>query len=127
MGYNIIGLEDSEMIRMRLSVQSMKRGHKYKGFASWMEFVREVKENGDYDVLLLDVELPAFNGARFIPVLRKSIPNISKIVLYSSTPYQKLKRLAEKFGADGCISKNFSEGDAQEEHLFSELERILQS
>jgi DNA-binding response OmpR family regulator len=66
-----------------------------------------VMRAADPDVVLLDVDMPALSGTSFLMsggrnVLRTEAP----VVLFSGMARERLERLSESVGADGCISKD---------------------
>jgi DNA-binding response OmpR family regulator len=64
---------------------------------------------GDYDLILLDILMPALDGSRIMQLIR-STPELqkTKILLYSSMDPEELDRLAQSHGAEGYLSKSCS-------------------
>jgi CheY-like chemotaxis protein len=65
------------------------------------------KAKGGYDIILLDVYMPALNGTRLIQELRRTagLENL-KILLVSSMDPEPLRELAEQHEADGFVTKS---------------------
>jgi len=64
----------------------------------------DVKEGG-YDLLLLDLRMPALSGADIVRMLRSRKGITTKIVLYSSADEDELAEQAQKLGVEGYASK----------------------
>lgn len=59
---------------------------------------------GNYDLVLLDVNMPGLSGPQLVQLL-KSDELDTKVVLYSATDTDQLRVLAEACGACGYLSK----------------------
>jgi two-component system invasion response regulator UvrY len=66
--------------------------------------LRQVLE-GDWDVVVADISLPAMNGLDLIKELRRSSPNLPTVVL-SMHPAAQFARRALKAGAAGYLTKD---------------------
>jgi len=58
------------------------------------------------DLVLLDVRIPELPGDRLLPLLRRSAPKGTLLILYSASDRDQLRSLAAQVGADGWISKS---------------------
>ena len=58
------------------------------------------------DVVLLDVNIPALSGDALIGLARKSSPEKTRFVLFSSSDEASLRKTASQCGADGYITKS---------------------
>jgi len=64
--------------------------------------------SGGYQVVLLDVNMPALSGAALLEIMRKQGSlRALRVLFYSSA--DGLAELAKKFGADGYLSKGASQ------------------
>jgi len=57
------------------------------------------------DVILIDVNIPALSGDRLLPLVRRNTRSDARLVLFSSSDADKLRRLAQEVSADGWIQK----------------------
>lgn len=80
----------------------------------------------DIDVLILDVQLPGFQGPSIASMLRRS-QNIKKIVLFSSLNAQELAAEVAQCGADGYLQKAQPKSMilAQLKTILDDLDRAL--
>ncbi len=58
------------------------------------------------DLVLLDVNIPALSGDALIGLARKSAPEKTRFVLFSSADESSLRKTASQCGADGYITKS---------------------
>lgn len=58
------------------------------------------------DVVLLDVDIPALSGDKLVKLLRKR--SSSRLVLFSASDPEDLRRLSREVGADAWIQKGIS-------------------
>src|SRR5262245_49038387 len=92
-----------ELARQRLA----SRGYDVTFHQGAFGTLNEVKRG--YDVIILDVYMPALNGTRLIQEIRRARGKEGpKILLVSSMDSEPLRALAEEHGADGYISKSGS-------------------
>jgi len=77
-------------------------------------------QNGQYDLVLLDIMMPSLNGIEFLEKLHNSNPDVKVIMM---TAFDTLERALEshKFGASNYITKPFSSLPAVEEKIMKEL------
>ena len=78
----------------------------------------DVKEGG-YDLLLLDLRMPALSGADIVRMLRSRKGITTKIVLFSSADEEELAEQARKLGVEGYASK------AQMSHVLDVVNSVL--
>lgn len=60
------------------------------------------------DVILFDVNIPALPGDRLLTLVRRNTTSSARLVLYSSSDPEELRRLAKEVSADGWIPKGLS-------------------
>ncbi len=63
-------------------------------------------KHGGYDLLLLDLRMPALSGADVVRMLRSRSGVSTKIVLYSSVAEDELAEQARSLGVEGYASKS---------------------
>jgi DNA-binding response OmpR family regulator len=74
----------------------------------------------DYDLVLMDVEMPELYGDDVAGILRDTRGITTPIVLFSSLPEAELRDRAREAGLRGYICK-----DAGLDHLVDEVRRLL--
>lgn len=60
------------------------------------------------DLILFDVNIPALSGDRLLTLVRRNTSSTARLVLYSSSDADHLRRLAQEVSADGWIPKGLS-------------------
>ncbi|MDI1483782.1 response regulator [Polyangium sp. y55x31] len=60
---------------------------------------------GDYDLVLLDLRMPALSGADIVRMVRSRKGITTKIVLYSSVDEEELAERARTLGVEGYATK----------------------
>lgn len=61
-----------------------------------------------YDLVLLDVQMPALSGPQLLRFVRQALPSTARVVFHSASDEAKLARLARDNEADGYISKSMT-------------------
>jgi len=63
-------------------------------------------QNGNYDLVLLDIMMPQMDGIEFLKKIKESNPNVTVIMM---TAYTTLERTIEahKYGAKNYLTKPF--------------------
>ncbi|HEY3446549.1 MAG TPA: response regulator [Myxococcales bacterium] len=72
--------------------------------SNWTEITRQIFHH-DFDLVLLDVNLPVVSGDKIAEVLRKTTTKPLNIALFSSMDEEALSKLADTVGANGYIVK----------------------
>ena len=77
-------------------------------------------QNGNYDLVLLDIMMPQLDGLEFLKTLKDTNPDIKVIIM---TAYDTLERSlkAHKYGAKNFINKPFKSLDMVKEKIEKEL------
>lgn len=70
--------------------------------------VLELLLREQFDLVMLDVNMPGLSGPIVADMLRSARGADLKVMFYSSSDYRELRRLAEEHGADGYASKSAS-------------------
>jgi two-component system, OmpR family, response regulator len=58
------------------------------------------------DIVLVDLNLPGCPGDALVPLLRRSVPKHTRILLFSSSDECELRAIASRVGADGSVHKS---------------------
>lgn len=95
--------EQLELMRRSLSSQrfEVKTSSSPIGVSN---LVREFLPN----LILIDVNQPALSGDRILKLVRRNTRSNARLVLYSSSDAEKLRRLASEVSADGWIQKGLA-------------------
>lgn len=109
MGTKALIVEDEEEIALILSIILKGEGLK-TSVAHNLKKARLLKKNEDYDLFLLDLNLPDGTGFELMEEIRKSGKNASIIVLSAFDGHVEKKRAAD-FGVDTFIGKPFSKDE----------------
>jgi len=77
-------------------------------------------QNGNFDLVLLDIMMPSLNGIEFLEKLHNTNPDVKIIMM---TAFDTLERALEshKFGASNYITKPFLSLPNVEEKIMNEL------
>ncbi|RLA83919.1 MAG: response regulator [Epsilonproteobacteria bacterium] len=67
----------------------------------------EKVQNGNYDLVLLDIMMPQLNGLDFLKKLKETNPDINVIMMTAYTTLEKTIE-AHKYGAKNYLTKPFT-------------------
>ena len=97
-----------ELFRLALSLQ----GHTVHLASNGLESVAAVKNNGSFDVIIMDIEMPEMNGWDAVREIR-SMPNGKEIPIVMFTAYGNgvTLKLAQQVGANSVLHKPISPQD----------------
>ena len=90
-----------------------------------VEALQRLKENTSFipDIIFLDINMPKMNGIQCLPELKKlEHLKSARIVVYSTTPNEIIKRTTQELGADEFLVKPTRIG-----LLVDNLSRILET
>jgi len=68
---------------------------------------------GGFELVILDVKMPGLTGPDVIKLIRSSSTGHIKVMFYSSSDTNELRRLAEQHGAQGYLTKTASAGELE--------------
>jgi DNA-binding response OmpR family regulator len=68
---------------------------------------------GGFDLVILDVKMPGLTGTDVIQLIRRSSNGDIKVMFYSSSDTQELRKLAEQHGAQSFLTKTASAGELE--------------
>jgi DNA-binding response OmpR family regulator len=77
-------------------------------------------KKGEYDLLILDVNMPVLSGRSILRLLKEKNISGLQVLLYSSMDQEPLRMLAKEQGADGYLSKS-----ANSAVLLSKIQTML--
>jgi len=106
-GKKVFIVDDDRFLLDMYTIKFREEGHDVTEAPGSMEAVSKLSENGgDYDILLLDVVMPAMDGFELLSEIKKKnlAPNATVVILSNlgqPTDVEKGKAL----GADGYIVK----------------------
>ncbi len=105
MSYNILVVDDEEMIRRLISKYAVYEGHKVTEAGDGMEAVRLCREGG-FDILVIDIMMPELDGFSACREIRKfsQIP----IIMLSARGEEYDKINGFELGIDDYVVKPFS-------------------
>lgn len=101
----VLVVDDSRIILNAIGVVLTDAGYSVTQAISPLGLTQLLRKV-DPHVLLLDINMPAADGDRLLPVLQKSgAVDDTAVVFYSSLPDERLARLVKETGAAGFIQK----------------------
>ena len=68
---------------------------------------------GKFDLVILDVKMPGLTGTDVIQLIRRSSNGDIKVMFYSSSDTQELRKLADQHGAQGFLTKTATTGELE--------------
>jgi CheY-like chemotaxis protein len=104
-GKKILIVDDSVIILEAASDALVKVGHTVVTAETPAELLERATEHGDFDLVLMDVQMPELFGDDIATVLRDRGMR-GKIYLFSSLPVKELATRAHDSKLDGYISKD---------------------
>ena len=117
MGQILLLDDDANVCRL---VPAMLAGlHTVTVASDWTEVTQQVFRK-DFDLVLLDVNLPVVSGDKIAAVLQKISVKPLKIVLFSAMDEGELRRLARSVGAAGYLVKTL-----EKQTLRANIARLL--
>ena len=104
----VLVLDDHEGFRNEIVAILARTGHEASGAGSPEEAIPLV-ENGDYDFLLVDYQMPGHDGIWFMQHVKR--PRRTKAILVTAHVNPQVTDAMFKSGACGYIIKPFDEAD----------------
>ncbi len=89
------------------------------GASEAAEALVQLENNGDFDLIVLDLMLPNLNGMAFLSVLRKRFPDVPVVVLSALDDIETVRKVMTR-GASGFVPKS-STGES----LLAALRQVL--
>jgi CheY-like chemotaxis protein len=119
----VLVVDDETLVRGVVGRMVAKADHEVHEASDGVEAVERVRE-GDYDVVLLDINMPEMNGIEVISKLRDIAPELPVVAMSGGglLPKSLLLANANLLGASETIEKPF-----KPEELVATIERALAS
>lgn len=103
----ILIIQDSPSVNAMLKFRLESGGFSVETAETGEEGIEKAKAN-QYQLILLDYNLPGMNGIQVCPVLKKEEKNrITPVVFMSAKDEEKLSQITKEAGADGYIGLPF--------------------
>jgi len=100
----ILLAEDNSTNLLFMDMLMVQLGYEYDVARNGSEAVRKVKES-EYDLVLMDIQMPVMNGLEATKIIRKSNDRKITIVGLSANAFQEDVDLAMEMGMDSYIAK----------------------
>jgi CheY-like chemotaxis protein len=105
---SILVAEDDEAVGMFIEAVLVGEGYRVVQAANGEEAVRKYREQGPFNLAILDVHMPKLDGPRALKQIRAFHPAVRGMVL-SGTPVEDAKSLPEwAQGFEGFLAKPFN-------------------
>jgi len=107
---NILIAEDSPVLRMLHGKLMEKWGYSYDMASNGLETVEYArKNNGKYDLCIMDVEMPVMNGIEATKIIRKTVDYFPIMALTTNDEYKEecLATGMDDFVVKPCLSDKF--------------------
>jgi two-component system, OmpR family, alkaline phosphatase synthesis response regulator PhoP len=117
-GQDVLIVEDDEAIVAGLALNLKLAGHRTTAARDGDEALRKVQEH-DYDLVLLDINLPRRNGLEVLQSMRAS-DNLVPVIVLSARDGEFDKVAALRLGADDYMTKPFALAE-----LLARIEAVL--
>jgi putative two-component system response regulator len=104
---NILIVDDDEAIRNLFRETLEELGYKCEVAENGLECLDRINRGSNYDIVLLDVQMPKLNGIETLKKLKTLSPDISIIIVSASREIENV-RVALKEGAYDYIFKPFN-------------------
>lgn len=114
----ILLLDDDQAV-CRIVPAALAGLHSVTVVNDWVKVTQLIFHN-DFDLILLDVNLPVVTGDKIAEVLAKTTTKPLRVVLFSAMDEGSLRRLAHSVGASGYLVKTL-----ERQSLRASVERLL--
>jgi len=108
----ILIVDDEDAIRSLFVEALQGLGYICDDAENGLEGLQKFYENGDYDVVLLDIQMPELNGIETLKKLKSYDPDLSIIMVSASREIENV-RVALKEGAYDYVFKPFNINDVE--------------
>jgi len=117
----LLVVDDSITLRRTLTTTLERKGYGVIQAHDGQDAIHKLRQNPHINLVLCDIEMPRLNGFEFLAYSRQH-PDLAKIpvIMLTSRTTDKHRQLALGLGAQGYITKPYSES-----HLLSALEQAL--
>ncbi|MFK7824742.1 MAG: sigma-54-dependent transcriptional regulator [Oligoflexales bacterium] len=100
----ILVVDDDEILRLTVKLALEPNGYTVDEAVDGLEAVEKVKKNGNYQVCLLDVNMPRMNGMEALQRIKEMYPQIFCLILTAHSDVKDAVR-AIKYGAYDYLEK----------------------
>ena len=103
-------IEDDEENGELISILLKRNGFKVYYYPDCYKFLEDVKKSLEFDVLLLDIQLPLMDGYSLLNHLRDKYANVlkrTKIIALTALAMEEDKQRCLSLGANSYLSKPF--------------------
>lgn len=111
-GKKILHADDSEFLRMMVKQILTDNGYEVISVKDGTECM-EVLSKDSIDILLLDINMPGYNGFQVLEKVQKEYPRIPVLVLSAMADESTVQR-TKQLGAKGFVAKPFGVEDLME-------------
>lgn len=99
-------IDDDQFLRDMYAIKFKQGGHEVEVADSSVAALAKIKNNQDFDVILLDMIMPAMSGVELIQEIKKEFPDLkTKFVILSNQGQEEDIKKAKEAGAVGYIIK----------------------
>lgn len=103
--FKILVAEDNPLNQKIAVFLLSKHGASVTTVLNGREAVREIENNGQYDLILMDLQMPEMDGFEATEYIRKTLKNSVPIVALSASSYEDEIKKCYDTGMNGCITK----------------------
>jgi len=118
----VLAVDDSKLIQRMYKLVFMKyRECEVVEAANGLEAIERLAQDNDFDLIVLDINMPVMNGIQFMEKLKeKNMLRHIPIIVVSTEGKEEDTVRAMKLGAWGYIQKPF-----KSEELYSLIEKVM--
>ncbi|MEY3784428.1 MAG: hypothetical protein RLZZ230_750 [Candidatus Parcubacteria bacterium] len=99
-------VDDDEYLRDMYTVKFTEHGHEVDVADSGVSALAKIRQNRDYDVILLDMIMPGMSGVELISAIKDEFPDLkAKCIVLSNQGQTEDIKEAKAVGAIGYIIK----------------------
>ncbi len=103
----VLNVDDSVTMRKIVTLAMQARGFTVEEAGNGQEALDQIKESGDPDLIVLDINMPVMTGMQFLEVYRGSAP----IVVLTTQFEEDVRKKALLQGAKAFLTKPFKKED----------------
>jgi len=108
----ILVADDQESMRLIISGMLQEKGHNVTTAEDGLQAF-DLFKNGDFDLIVADVNMPRLNGLEFLKKVKELKPS-ARVVFVTGMLEETVRVGAENLGLAGLVLKPFQKADALE-------------